>query len=262
MRYQKEDGSYLYSVAFADTAIVVIQYVAADGSAFSYTSNGENFTIKGLAKKDDTTLEATDDQSVFATFVKGDPISVVTFVHCGLVMNVKTLEMECPEGSHTSEEHGNTHTDEILEQTVTYPIWNYDQNGAEWPEVFPNCGQPQQSPINLMKPTSEYGNSYYLYSFVDDNSEKSYADLENPLIKFENDRYALEVQISHENGYAGFTSYIGEKLYQAPLAPKKWDAAYFTVRKGAEHTIEDVRHDLELQVVHIPHVNTAEEDLG
>ena len=86
--------------------------------------------------------------------------------------------------------------------------------------------------------------------------------MENPLIKFENDRYALEVQISHENGYAGFTSYIGEKLYTAPLAPNKWDAAYFTVRKGAEHTIEGVRHDLELQVVHVPHVNTAEEDLS
>lgn len=177
-------------------------------------------------------------------------------------MNVKTIEQECPGDAQTSEEHGESQTEETHEETVTYPIWNYDQNGAEWPDLFPNCGQPQQSPINLMQPTSEYGNSYYLYNFEDDNSDKSYADLENPLIKFENDRYALEVQISHENGYAGFTSYIGEKLYTAPLAPNKWDAAYFTVRKGAEHTIEGVRHDLELQVVHIPHVNTAEEDLS
>lgn len=49
-------------------------------------------------------------------------------------------------------------------------------------------------------------------------------------------------------------------MYTAPQAPLKWDAQYFFVHAAADHTVNGVRHDVELQVVHGPHINTAEED--
>ena len=35
--------------------------------------------------------------------------------------------------------------------------WDYSQNGADWPDKFPDCGLPQQSPVNLLTAISEYG---------------------------------------------------------------------------------------------------------
>ena len=135
--------------------IVTIVYTAVDGSVFNYVSDGENFTIKGLAQDASTplTLAATDDSSVFATFVKGDPISIVSFVHCGLIINVKNIDVECPSATsdHAAEsstgesaEHGDSHsTDSAAAGEGAgeyYPEWNYDQNGREWPVLYPNCG--------------------------------------------------------------------------------------------------------------------------
>lgn len=35
--------------------------------------------------------------------------------------------------------------------------FDYSQQGADWPEKFPDCARPQQSPINLLDPISSYG---------------------------------------------------------------------------------------------------------
>jgi hypothetical protein len=43
-----------------------------------------------------------------------------------------------------------------------------------------------------------------------------YADLINLKIPFKNEYYGIDVAISHENGYAGFTSKIGETLFVTP----------------------------------------------
>lgn len=55
-----------------------------------------------------------------------------------------------------------------------------------------------------------------MYEFVDDKSEMAYADLINPYIRYDSSKYNLDITISHENGYSGFTSFIGENLYQTP----------------------------------------------
>lgn len=67
-----------------------------------------------------------------------------------------------------------------------------------------------------MKPVTEYGNSYYLYDFAEDKNDMTYADLANVDVHFSNSLYGVDVFISHENGYAGFTSQIGANLYTLP----------------------------------------------
>lgn len=75
-----------------------------------------------------------------------------------------------------------------------------------------------------MKPDGEYGKAYYHYPFENDENLMDYDDLYNAGVNFQNHKYGLSVDISHENGYAGFTSNTGYTLYTAPQAPLKWDA--------------------------------------
>jgi len=64
----------------------------------------------------------------------------------------------------------------------------------------------------------------------------------------------VEVYIDHNNGYAGFESFIGNTLFQAPT---KWDAVEFIFHHGSEHTIDSERFDLELQIIHTEHVEST-----
>lgn len=42
--------------------------------------------------------------------------------------------------------------------------WTYGTDlGLNWPSQFPQCGGPQQSPINLLSPISDYGQTYNVY---------------------------------------------------------------------------------------------------
>ena len=91
MNYLKDDGSILTMTAIDSN--ITIGYTSPTGLKFNYVSDGESFSIKGLAiNETGDTLEATDESSLFATFVKGNPINVVTFVHCGLMINVRSIE--------------------------------------------------------------------------------------------------------------------------------------------------------------------------
>jgi len=73
---------------------------------------------------------------------------------------------------------------------------------------------------------------------------RSYYDLENTLIFLDNTKYSLNVKIDHNNGYAGFESRLGPKVFEG--APQKWDAYEFTFHSGSEHTFSGKRYDLEL----------------
>ena len=44
-----------------------------------------------------------------------------------------------------------------VKNETTEPKFNYDQHGADWPDLFPACGNEQQSPINLLSPITKYG---------------------------------------------------------------------------------------------------------
>ena len=116
------------------------------------------------------------------------------------------------------------------------PDWNYELDGADWAQLYPTCGMSHQSPINLLKPMSKYGQAYDIWPFDDDKLYRSYFDLEDTFVYLDYNKYAIKVLIDHNNGYAGFESMIGKKIF--PGAPSKWDAYQFTFHTGAEHTID------------------------
>lgn len=40
------------------------------------------------------------------------------------------------------------------------PEWNYDLHGSDWVDMYPNCADQFQSPINLIDPETKYGYTY------------------------------------------------------------------------------------------------------
>jgi len=104
---------------------------------------------------------------------------------------------------------------------------------------------------------SKYGQAYDIWPFEQDKIYRSYYDLEDAFVLMHKFDYALDVSIDFNNGYAGFSSEIGKKLF--PGAPAKWDAYEFTFHTGSEHTVDGKRYDAEFQIRHIPHVVTIDE---
>ena len=87
---------------------------------------------------------------------------------------------------------------------------------------------------------------------------RTYYDLENTLVYLDKSKFTIDVKIDHTYGYAGFESVVGSTAFKG--CPKKWDANEFVFKTGSEHTLEGKWYDLELQIVHVPHVETEEEN--
>jgi hypothetical protein len=127
----------------------------------------------------------TDSTKVFATFVKGEPDSVMKFNDAGITLNIKTIDIKCTEkdshGATTTDSHGAAATDShgaAASGHDAFPVWDYSQNGADWPDKYPNCADGVQSPINLIDPVTSYGLSYYQYNYAEDEYTPEYWDLE------------------------------------------------------------------------------------
>mmetsp|Transcript_2091 Transcript_2091/g.3145 ORF Transcript_2091/g.3145 Transcript_2091/m.3145 type:complete len:226 (+) Transcript_2091:904-1581(+) len=103
-----------------------------------------------------------------------------------------------------------------------------------------------------MSPITKYGQSYEIYAYKEDNLRQEYWDLEDASVEFHKSIYSVEVYIDHSHGYAGFESFIGEKLMGAQ---NKWDAVEFIFHHGSEHTIDGERFDLEMQIIHTEHID-------
>lgn len=130
-------------------------------------------------------------------------------------------------------------------------------HGADWPDAYPNCASSHQSPINLLDAETEYGQTYNIYDFADDYLIPTYWDLEFPMVNFDLSKYTVDVYIDHSHGYAGFESQLGKTLFNSD---EKWDGFEFIIHSPSDHTINGKRFDLELQIYHIKHKNTEEED--
>jgi len=102
--------------------------------------------------------------------------------------------------------------------------YNYSKNGKDWAEKWPSCGAEQQSPINFLNPVTEYGNSYFLFDFGDDELIPEYWDMAETLVEYKPEVYTIEVMIDHSNGYNGFVSEFADILFEAPT---KWDGFKF-----------------------------------
>ena len=83
--------------------------------------------------------------------------------------------------------------------------WNYDKQGADWAEKYPDCGLPQQSPINLLDPVTEYGRAYEIHAAAADEHAPTYSDLGATPIDFDTQKYTIEVSFG-EGGSSGFAS--------------------------------------------------------
>jgi hypothetical protein len=71
--------------------------------------------------------------------------------------------------------------------------WNYDEHGADWPAGYPDCGLPQQSPINLIDPVTEFGKAYEIHPSEDDATKSNYKDLEETNVYFDPLRYTIGI---------------------------------------------------------------------
>ena len=59
---------------------------------------------------------------------------------------------------------------DIPRQMAEKHVWNYAKNGADWPELFPTCGEKNQSPIDLLT------DGYPTYSYQNDDFNKIYTN--------------------------------------------------------------------------------------
>ena len=92
------------------------------------------------------------------------------------------------------------------EEPVANPIWNYNEHGSDWRLKYPSCALSHQSPINLLKPMTKYGQLYDIFPSTVDKLNRVYYDLENTMVYLDKSKYSLNVYIDHNNGYAGFES--------------------------------------------------------
>ena len=133
-----------------------------------------------------------------------------------------------------------------------------DNNGRDWPNLSVTdnkCGETgTQSPIDL----PGYGRFSNMYSADDDNFNKMYYNqVKTSLptgvpVKWVGDTSKVEVkypQLTEAKGtvsffYSEFGSFIG--------GPAQYGADQFHFHTGSEHTVDGLRHDLEMHTVHFP----------
>lgn len=122
--------------------------------------------------------------------------------------------------------------------------WDYQLNGADWPELFPDdCAQTNQSPIDL--PTE--GLPKYKASI--DKFNKMYTNqVEDIPVEFYH-YTTTQVSVNKE----GQDLQMFESLW-SPLVmggTDRFKGVQFHFHSGSEHTVDGVRHDLEMHTVHL-----------
>ena len=72
--------------------------------------------------------------------------------------------------------------------------------GADWAEKYPDCGLPQQSPINLLDPVTEFGRAYEIHDPEDDQTFSEYSDLGPTTIDFRPQEYTVSTSLEDSEG--------------------------------------------------------------
>jgi hypothetical protein len=199
----------------------------------------------------------------FAKYTKNsDSSATINLASLGILLNINHIDLS-GKNKYKKDKKGSGSEDEHAESVCTdsychVPEWNYDQHGDDWPDKYPNCALSHQSPINLIDPITEYGQTYNIMDYADDGYEGTYWSLENSLVMFDLSKYSIDVYIDHSNGYAGFETKFGHSYFKSDF--EKWDAYEFIIHSPSDHTVNGVRYDLEIQIYHLPHITTLEED--
>ena len=143
-----------------------------------------------------------------------------------------------------------TYPKELKCPSIRFATWDYGQGGTDWPEKFPDCTMPQQSPINLLQPRSNYGKAYKFYKPKTDGFNGNYFQLIGATLdkQIKNNRIKITINNSQQqDDLNGFVSNAGRMAFRAP---NKWIASEVSFKHKSEHTVEGKRFDLELQVFH------------
>ena len=126
---------------------------------------------------------------------------------------------------------------------VDASTYNFKKWGADWPgiEMVGNmCGRRNQSPIDLKS------SGWPTISSVDDGYQKMYTDPFDVEVKFNG--HTSNVYIDREGqDLQAFYSSSSEDKYGGS---KRFNGRQFYFHAGAEHTVDGLRHDLEMQVLH------------
>jgi carbonic anhydrase len=142
--------------------------------------------------------------------------------------------------------------------------FNYkDNNGADWPSLpvaGNECGyEGTQSPIDLsteVKPKDAY-------SYLDDNFNKKYYNQKKTTttgggvgvpVKYLPKEHTSKtvVNLPDLSEDPGTTSFFYSEFGDFMGGPMTYGANQFHFHAGSEHTIDGVRHDLEMHTVHFP----------
>ena len=271
------DGSSLTVTTTKDDQIT-LEYKNANLQTFTYSETGKDFVIPEL-KVDpnqphtlvaDGVASATASRRVlasagakskedlrgsFAIYTQASDLTAATLDVPALKLKLALKKFKGTGITHVEEESEvrfiregeKCPVDESLLNRERNKDWNYDLHGADWAEKYPDCGLPQQSPINLLDPVTEFGRAYEIHPFEEDEHRADYVDLGPTAIEFNPQYYTIEVPIALAAGQAGFESKMGSEIFGGPGS---WEGSEFVMRAASEHTINDVRYDLELQVYH------------
>jgi carbonic anhydrase len=132
--------------------------------------------------------------------------------------------------------------------------WDYKtNNGEDWPYIayddgtINQCGETNQSPIALYTKDS-YEFTYPVYQSWEDYFFKDYSNQEGVSPAFNGHTHQTNLDTEYTMSY--FYSQLAIDVYGA--ADNTFDAQQFHFHAGSEHTIDGVRHDLEMHTVHYP----------
>jgi carbonic anhydrase len=137
--------------------------------------------------------------------------------------------------------------------------WDYKtNNGRDWPDLDienNECGKTgTQSPIDL----PGWGRYSNMYSADDDNFNKMYYNqvkTSNPSgVPVKWDGYTSKTEVKYPDLVTskGSTSFFYSDYGATIGGPTQYGADQFHFHTGAEHTIDGVRHPLEMHTVHFP----------
>lgn len=115
--------------------------------------------------------------------------------------------------------------------------YDYNHNGMDWKNTYPECAKTNQSPINF---STSLDAGYKQYSQVEDGFKKDYNNqYEDVEIHWK--EHATKVLLKDGPNY--FSSGLAKDIYGGN---KLYRAAGFQFRHGSEHTINGRKHDLEM----------------
>ena len=130
----------------------------------------------------------------------------------------------------------------IRADSISWDGWNYRQNGADWADKYWACGNQPQSPVNLVyeKRLDTYEDKIFLNN--QETTSNKFSDIKSANVNFFG-QYTTKLSISNNNDYFA-SSLASEQHGASPLCfPLSID-----FHAGSEHTIDNRRFDLEMQI--------------